>query len=212
MGRLVRRLSKPADMDAATAGAAQALPPSRAGQRAPDNYLERIAKYFPGEVLAFFIVINAILQQAMRAGGETATMAGLPVMTVAQGALAFAVVLVPLFVWYVREEGDAWLTNAVVSTLLFPFWAYALGAAAFSTMWDGNLAAILLVTATVLSGLVLPARKASADPLPSAVPTRTERPQLDLVPPTPAAMAAPEQTIALRTERPQLDLITPTPA
>ena len=34
-------------------------------------------------------------------------------------------ILVPLFVWYVREKGDAWVINAVVSTVAFPFWAYA---------------------------------------------------------------------------------------
>jgi len=101
--------------------------------------------------------------------------------------------MVPLFAWYVREEGDAWLTNAVVSTLLFPFWAYALGAAAFTTMWDGNLAAILLVTATVLSGLVLPPVR----------PPRLQAQQSNL---------SPALTIPARTERPQLDLITPTPA
>jgi len=184
MGRLVR-VPKPSTADRANAEAADVHRPART----PDNYLERIAKYFPGEVLAFFIVINAILEQAMRTGGADAAMAGLAVKTVALGALAVSVVMVPLFVWYVREEGDAWLTNAAVSTLLFPFWAYALGAAAFSSMWDGNLAVILVVTATALSGLVLP-------------PLRGLRRQ----PQTKAAM--PTLAVAPRTERPQLDLIT----
>src|SRR5687767_9250116 len=90
--------------------------PRQEAAGAADNYLERIAKYVPGEVLAFFIVINAILNQAVLAGGKTATMAGIPVMTVAQGVLITCLVLVPLFVWYVRESGDAWIVNAVVST------------------------------------------------------------------------------------------------
>ena len=107
----------------------------------------------------FFIFINAILDQAVKTGGRPRAMAGIPVMTVAQGALMVCIVLTPLFVWYVREEGDAWVINAFVSTLAFPFWAYALGAIAFSEHWDGNLAAILLATFTVVSGL---SRRASA--------------------------------------------------
>jgi hypothetical protein len=83
-------------------------------------------------------------------------MAGFPVMTIATGALILGMVLTPLFVWYVREDGDAWFTNVFVSTLAFPFWAYALGAVAFSDYRDGNFAAILLATFTVVSGLISP--------------------------------------------------------
>jgi hypothetical protein len=162
-------------------------------QPASDGYLERIAKYFPGEVLAFFIVINAILNQVVQAGGKGALMAGIPVMIVAQAALLVCMILVPLFVWYVREKGDAWVINAAVSTLAFPFWAYALGATAFVDYWDGNLAAIMLAVFTVASGLISPpapkaaARREHERDRPMAVtPPRTERPQLDLVGPGPA--------------------------
>jgi ABC-type uncharacterized transport system permease subunit len=79
------------------------------------------------------------------------------------------------------------MINAFVSTLAFPFWAYALGATAFSNHWDGNLAAILLATFTVVSGLIAPrARRPKARQRAAAVPSRSERPQLDLVGPGPA--------------------------
>jgi hypothetical protein len=85
----------------------------------------------------------------------------------------------------VREEGDAWFTNAVVSTIAFPFWAYALGAVAFEDHLDGNLAAIPLATFTVVGGLISPRarrpKRKQARP-----PSRPERPHLDLVEPTPA--------------------------
>lgn len=157
----------------------------RADQPAPagDGYLERVAKYIPGEVLCFFIVINAILNQAVQTSGKGALMAGIPVMVVAQAAFFICLMLVPLFVWYVREKGDAWVTNAVVSTIAFPFWTYALGATAFSDHWDGNLAAIALATFTVISGLISPrASKPKREERFVSTPTRTERrPQLDLV-------------------------------
>ena len=161
MGRLVRVPKLAESTELQIAGLEGVLPPGlgssqQAQAQSGDNYLERIAKYVPAEVIAFFIFINAILDQALKAGGVNAAMAGFPVMTVAQGALIVGIVLTPLFVWYVREEGDAWLTNAFVSTLAFPFWAYALGAVAFADFRDGNFAAILLATFTVVSGLISP--------------------------------------------------------
>ena len=154
---------------------------------ASDGYLERVAKYIPGEVLAFFIVINAILNQVVQTSGKGALMAGIPVMLVAQASFLVCLLLVPLFVWYVREKGDAWVINAVVSTVAFPFWAYALGATAFADHWDGNLAAITLVPFTVASGLISPRMSRPARrQRPLAVPPRTERPHLDLVGPGPA--------------------------
>src|SRR5262249_14257479 len=63
---------------------------------AGDNYLERIAKYVPAEVLAFSLFINSILEQAVRTGGKTAMMAGFPVTSIAFGALIVGMILVPL--------------------------------------------------------------------------------------------------------------------
>jgi len=192
MGRLVR-VPKREDTSLVIAGLQDALPSgfgNEPAQNLPlgDNYLERIAKYVPAEVLAFFVFINVILEQAVKTGGQAAAMAGVPVTTVAQGALMVGLVLTPMFVWYVREDGDAWITNAFVSTLAFPFWAYALGAVAFTDYWDGNLAAILLATFTVVSGLISPrARKPRrVERKADAPPARTERPHLDLIEPSPA--------------------------
>lgn len=181
MSRLVR-VPHRTDVDYGIEGLDQVLAPS---QVVADTYLERIAKYVPGEVLAFFIFINVILEQAVRNGGKTAMMAGIPVILIGQGMLVLGILLTPLFVWYVREEGDAWITNAFVSTLAFPFWVYALGAVAFDKYWDGNFAAILLAGFTVVSGLFSPrgARRGRKEKIqnPTRRPTRPERSHLDLV-------------------------------
>ena len=115
-----------------------------------------MVKYVPAEIIAFSMLINAILEQAMKSGGENAAMAGVPVPVIATGALIVACALTPLFCWYVRRDGDAWVTNAIVSTIALPFWAYLMGAVAFANHHDGNLAAILLMSFTVVSGLVAP--------------------------------------------------------
>jgi len=157
MGRLVRIPQKRA-IDAPVGGFYNrnaAAEPQRAS-RDEDDYLMRLAKYVPAEVLAFSVFINALLDQAIRTGGAGATMAGIPVTTIALGALIAGTLLSPFFVWYVHGERDAWITNACVSCIAFPFWSYALGAVAFSGFRDGNLAAILLASFTVLSGLIKP--------------------------------------------------------
>jgi len=162
MGRLVRIPRRASSaIDPAIAGVLDGVP-GMGGELPPyavfeqDNYLERIAKYVPAEVLAFSVFINAILDQAIKTGGKDAMMGGVPVMTIALVALAAGTVLAPFFMWYVHEDGDAWITNAFVSFLAFPFWSYALGAVAFTEYRDGNLAAILLASFTVVSGLIKP--------------------------------------------------------
>jgi len=144
-----------------------------------DSYLERIAKYVPAEMLAFSIFINAILDQAMKSGGKLTAMAGVPVVTIATIALVACMICTPLFVWYVRQKGDAWFTNAVVSFFAFPVWSYAIGNVAFYDYRDGNLAAILLVSFSLLSGLVAPrARPPKRQEKQAGVPTRGSGPQL----------------------------------
>jgi hypothetical protein len=160
MGRLVRKPLVP-DLDLQIAGLEGVLQSDIAGMQLAaavpgDNYVERMVKYIPGEVIGFSMLINAILDQAMKAGGSNAAMAGLPIAAIATGALLIGCILTPLFCWYVREDGDAWIVNAMVSTIAFPFWAYLMGAVAFANVHDGNLAVILVLTFTVVSGLISP--------------------------------------------------------
>jgi hypothetical protein len=181
MSRLVRRPVVP-DLDQQIAGLDSVLQSGIAtmsvtGADPGDNYLERMVKYIPGEVLGFSLVINAILDQAIKSGGPNAAMAGLPIPVIATGALIVGMILTPLFCWYVRKDGDAWMLNAVVSTVAFPFWAYLMGAVAFANIHDGNLAVILVLTLTVVTGLVspLPARPKAVEQQQAAP---VERPRL----------------------------------
>src|SRR3981081_3470741 len=105
--------SQPESMDSGTAGVREEAEGELASSTAaaPDNYLERIAKYVPVEVLAFSVFINGIPAQAVRDAG---ILAG------------------PFFVWYIHNEGDAWVTNAIVCFFAFPCWAYARGAVSFA--------------------------------------------------------------------------------
>jgi hypothetical protein len=163
MGRLVRKptlsSAEPVQTGGDFGGMFQTATRARpAVETVPgDDYLLRTVKHIPGEVLGFSMLVNAILAQAMVAsGGDNATMAGFSVTSIAICALVVGCILTPLFCWYVREDDDAWITNAVVSTIAFPFWSYLMGAVAFAKFHDGNLAAILILTFTAVSGLVTP--------------------------------------------------------
>lgn len=159
MGRLVRK-PKVAEVEAPQAsdfgGMFQSRPRPAASAEPGDDYLTRMVKYIPAEIIGCSMLVNSILAQAVASGNGSATMAGLSVTTIAMGALLVGLILTPLFCWYVREDGDAWMVNAVVSTIAFPFWAYLMGAVAFAKFHDGNLAAILILTFTAVSGLVAP--------------------------------------------------------
>jgi hypothetical protein len=160
MSRLVRKPQAP-QLDLQIAGLEGVLHSGIPGMpmanaEPGDNYMERTVKYVPAEVIGCSMLVNSILAQAIKTGGPDATMAGVPVITIAQGALALGLLLTPLFCWYVRRDGDAWIVNAFVSTIAFPFWAYLMDAVAFADHHDGNLAAILVLTFTAVSGLVSP--------------------------------------------------------
>jgi hypothetical protein len=159
MGRLVRKPKLPeaepqggGDFGGMFQSRTRAAPTGDPG----DDYLMRMVKYIPAEIIGGSMLVNAILGQAMVAGDGNATMAGFSVTGIAVGALLIGLILTPLFCWYVREDGDAWVVNAVVSTIAFPFWAYLMGAVAFAKFHDGNLAAILILTVSAVSGLVAP--------------------------------------------------------
>jgi hypothetical protein len=124
-----------------------------------DSYLERMLKYIPAETVAFSMVINAILDQAVKTSGKNALMAGLPVTTIAWVVLLAGLIVTPLLCWYLHRAGDAWVVNAVMSTVAFPFWAYLMDAVEFADFHDGNLAAILVLTFTAVSGLVTPSSR-----------------------------------------------------
>jgi hypothetical protein len=184
MGRLVRKPAMP-DLDQQIAGLDSMLQsriaPAQIIANPGDNYLERMVKYIPAEVIGFSLIINAILDQAMKAGRLDAAMAGVPIMVIATGALLAGCILTPLFCWYVHRDGDAWMLNAAVSTIAFPFWAYLINAVAFSNFHDGNLAVILIATFTVVSGLVSPITAkpmAKAAKQQEAEPVAVERPRL----------------------------------
>ena len=123
-----------------------------------DDYLERMVKYIPAEMHRLFDADQRDSRSGDEAGGtECRHGRHSGPRSSPQRALLVGCMLTPLFCWYVRQDGDAWMRQRRRfhrSPCLF--WAYLIGAVAFANIHDGNLAAILVMTFTVVSGLVAP--------------------------------------------------------
>ena len=147
-----------------------------------DGYLDRVAKYVPAEVVAFFIFVNSILDNAaeepvakalaktldekstdvpgaVRAAIDTVKMAGFSIWNISWIVLIIALAMTPIYLKSVSDAADnaeAPGANIVMSMLAFPFWAYAVDALAFRPWHDGALASIMLATFTIISGAIRP--------------------------------------------------------
>ncbi|GJE62438.1 hypothetical protein [Methylobacterium trifolii] len=127
--------------------------------------MARVGKYIPSEVVAFVIFTNGVLQQSITNAARTtsgansiATMAGFNVVDIGALILAGAWLITPIYLWRLKEPGDAWRTNAFLAFLLFPVWAYAIDGVGMRKFieFDGYLASIVLGAATLASGLIKP--------------------------------------------------------
>lgn len=148
-----------------------------------DGYLDRVSKYVPAEVIAFFIFVNSIVGDAIDKGmaaamnGQPAeagtdsyqallgsvlsseTMGGVGVWAISWVVFAVALAMTPLYLLAMRDPQDTqerpWMTIAM-AMLAFPVWAYAVDAVAFRPWHDGALASIALATFTIVSGAIKP--------------------------------------------------------
>lgn len=183
MGRIVRsgatppraHKSVPVGSALAQSGDAAAESEGQDGTTRGDGYLDRVAKYVPAEIVAFFIFVNGILSDSVNKlisnadaakypiqlenALKSASMAGLNVWWISLTMFLIGLLLTPLYFMAVQQPQDkqeqVWM-NIVVSMLAFPFWAYAIDAVVFRPWHDGALASIALATFTIVSGAIKP--------------------------------------------------------
>jgi len=120
-----------------------------AGSGSANEYLDRVAKYIPGEILAGYVTLQASIQ------GPPAVW-WLPVYVA-------LVVLTPVYLFLMREKGKPWKLHAAIGTVAFVIWTFALHAnSKFSPFyalppeWTYGLPAALLVIFTLVSGALQP--------------------------------------------------------
>jgi len=153
-----------------------------------DKYQDRVAKYIPGEVLAAYMSLDrmvvpdaakfadnakafaeskfAVVPEAAAHGAGwfankdswIALYHSMPI-----GVLLVGLIFTPLYIRQLAiKEGasSAWVTQAVMSTLAFLVWAYAIQGGAFTTvasnLYNGTAASVMLIVFTLASGLFGP--------------------------------------------------------
>ena len=93
-----------------------------AAGEAGEDYVTRVAKYIPGEIIAGYIAVIALVQATASTGTPTRTSVILGFLVFFAGWLS-----TPLYLWKVgRPVGRQWY-QLVISSLAFPLWAYVLG-------------------------------------------------------------------------------------
>lgn len=181
MGRIVRsgaptpKTNKSIPVGLAVAQSGDGDSASQDNSTRGDGYLDRVAKYVPAEIVAFFIFVNGILGDSVdklisKADADkypiqlenalkSASMAGLNVWWISLTMFLIGLLLTPLYFMAVQQPQDKQENvrlNIAISMLAFPFWAYAIDAVVFRPWHDGALASIALATFTIVSGAIKP--------------------------------------------------------
>lgn len=160
-----------------------------------DGYYDRVAKYIPAEVVAGYVSLDSIAKSQMdsvknvvRSAGEVAAPAApaaTPMPEAAPTLLAsfltlpgivflICVILSPLYVWHLaRRSGiSTWKMQALISTLAFVVWAYAIKGNVFfqnemlnkwaqatigrPEFYDPQIGALMLVLFSLIVGFYQP--------------------------------------------------------
>lgn len=106
-----------------------------------DEYQDRVAKYIPGEVVGGYVSLDGILAtpSTPELAAKTlpvahADMIGLSAFMNVQGFVFLTcLILAPLYVWHcARRTGTTvWKAQALIATLAFIVWAYAIKGSVF---------------------------------------------------------------------------------
>ena len=113
----------------------------RAVDAKPDEYLDRVAKYVPAEVVGGYVSLDGILSPAAHAQASTA---GPPAANFGSALLTtlsslpgiiflFCLLAAPLYVYVIarRARTTVWKAQAFISMLAFIVWAYAIKGSVF---------------------------------------------------------------------------------
>jgi 4-amino-4-deoxy-L-arabinose transferase-like glycosyltransferase len=132
-----------------------------------DNFIDRVVKYIPGEILATYITLDRFVAPDAKAlrmavdNGTAKVLSNREFFDLHLPDVLFYVLLVltPFYIWWyaaVLDVGKPWRRQALVATVAFAIWAYALGGGYFSIngFFVEKYAAILVAIFTILSGFV----------------------------------------------------------
>jgi hypothetical protein len=114
-----------------------------------DDYLTRVAKYVPAEVVAAYLAGQSIL-------AETALQPDVKKLVyVAFFGVLF--ICTPIYLSKKAQAGQPKRKHVVVGTVAFVFWVYALGSLPqLLGFYSGTVGGLLLIVFSLAGGLVVP--------------------------------------------------------
>ncbi len=121
--------------------------PTTAQSGGGDDYLSRVAKYVPSEIVVAYLTAQGLIVASAPAD---------PRPYYAAVALVLLVVT-PLYLRRLAQPGQPVVRQMVISTLALPFWAYALAELpeAFG-VYNALAASLALIAFSLVVGLVQP--------------------------------------------------------
>jgi hypothetical protein len=140
-----------------------------------DEFASRVSKYIPSEVLAAYLALENILAPTIGgapAAAQTLATTAVPAVSsmsvtnpMAFGVFIIGLVFTPIYIGVIGSRSkQPWALHAVVATIAFCVWAYAMKGSFFTTqlvgagqtLYHGPIAAATLVIFSLISGLVKP--------------------------------------------------------
>src|SRR5436190_23486193 len=116
----------------------------------PDTYFDRIVKYVPADVVAAWTAVTAAVKGAS---------ASVPAPTVLWVCFAFGAIFTPFWVLgqtHIEGKPKAY-TQALVATLAFIIWVFALGEPfSFLSFYNGLYGTLAIIAFTLISGWIVP--------------------------------------------------------
>jgi drug/metabolite transporter (DMT)-like permease len=115
-----------------------------------DDYLSRLAKYIPAEIVGLYLFVTGVIPQT---GGKSNPTAQWVVFAV-------CCVLTFVYMWHVtrKEGGKPLWWQIILATIAFPVWVFAIGGPFKDLPWyESWIAALVLGFTTVVFGMVRPA-------------------------------------------------------
>ena len=140
--------------------AGQAQAPGAAQQTDTDDYATRMVKYIPAEVVAFYLAADKLFvkgAQAVNANIADTFVAG-HLFYFSIAVFVIALVGTPIYLRQQATGDQPWQVQAVVSTLAFVVWAYAVQGQIFTAIYSSAISAFLVLVFTFASGFIKPGK------------------------------------------------------
>jgi len=129
---------------------ADALKLGKASSEGGDDYLGRLVKYIPAEIVALFVSACGIVPVGKDGAVNCSALWVI---------FALSFVLVPAYLWFVTSrsgQSPLW-PQIILGTIAFPVWAFAIGGPFKCLGWyQGWIASITLAFVTVVFGMYRP--------------------------------------------------------